>query len=336
MKNVIKKMVPSIIYKKLRLLKRAPSLFGGALYDISRFIRFSSAVNYNDDEAKLRAIITATYHNIEKGLSLPQPRLGFGKENLSKLIGYLDEHIARFGISSHLNVPISVIGKYVEFNELNGHEVPKIKETWQRLSNTLGKEMREDLQGGVINTTKGEILSAVKEVDFSFFEKRFSCRQFTKELITEEEIFFAVKAGQKAPAVCNRQSGKVHVYQKPDQIQRILDLQGGARGFATEVTTLFCITTDLRNFHGVGERYQGWIDGGLFAMSFIYGLHAQGIGSCCLNWSKDGRQDIAMRNLLKINDAETIIMFVAAGHLREKFRVARSIRKQLSEVVLFK
>jgi nitroreductase len=174
-----------------------------------------------------------------------------------------------------------------------------------------------------------------RSVGIDFFESRFSCRQFSAEPVTPTEIELAVVVAQKAPAVCNRQSGRVRAFTRPEDIQRVLDLQGGARGFAEGVRALFCISVDLRNFHGVGERYQGWIDGGLFAMSFLLGLHRQGIGSCCLNWSKDVAQDQAMRNLLNLPPHELIIMFVAAGHLPENFVVARSVRKPTTEVLSF-
>lgn len=337
-KLALKNLIPQGLYRNIRLLRRAPTLIKGALYDLNRYIKYSSAVNYDDDESKLRAIITATYHNIEKGLSLPEPRIGFGKENLSKLIGYIDEYIKRYGSKKHLNIPITVIEKYVLFNESNGHPVPVIKETCQRLQkiNQIEDSLSGEFEGGVIEVSKNEIVESVAPINQSFFDNRFSCRQFSKEPITNEQIMFAVRAAQKAPVVCNRQSGKVYVFQNDKDIKRILELQGGARGFLSEVNTLFCLTTDLRNFHGVGERYQGWIDGGLFSMSFIFGLHAQGIGSCCLNWSKDGGQDQEMRRLIGINASETIMMFVAAGHLLDHFKVAKSNRKEIKEIVEFK
>lgn len=334
MKALVKKCVPSPVYRRLRFAKRAPQLLRAALYDFLRYAKYSSAVNYDDDEEKLRAIITATYHNIEKGLSLPAPRLGFGRDNLAKLVGYIDECLQRFGPKEYLQVPISVLGAYVRYHEHHGNDVGTLRDQWRRLEagNTLQLTDSSPC-GGVIEVTRAEVFAATSPVNLAFFEKRFSCRQFAPDPVTQMEVEIAVRVAQKAPAVCNRQSGRVRAYLDQRDILRILALQGGARGFANGVRALFCITTDQRNFNGVGERYQAWIDGGLFGMSFIYGLHMQGIGSCCLNWSKDGSQDLAMRKLLKLPDNETIIMFVAAGHLPIQMTVARSIRKPLEEVM---
>ena len=51
---------------------------------------------------------------------------------------------------------------------------------------------------------------------------------------------------------------------------------------------LLIIAMDLKAFVPAHERYQHWIDGGMFSMSIIYALHSLGLSSCCLNWSKLG------------------------------------------------
>lgn len=337
MKKIFRKAMPVALYRRLRFVKRAPNLVSAAFYDFMRYATNSSVINYDDDESKLRAIITAIYHNIEKGLSLPEPRLGFGRDNLARLVGYIDECLHRFGPQGYLIVPISVIGAYVRFHEKRGHDVSALSGNWERLKRANAMAAGDESQcGGVIAVTREEIAEATDGVTYRFFEKRFSCRQFSSLPVTREEIEIAVRVAQKSPAVCNRQSGRVHAFVEPSDIRVILQLQGGARGFAEGVQALFCLTTDLRNFHGVGERYQGWIDGGLFAMSFVYGLHMQGIGSCCLNWSKDGDEDLSMRELIKLPDHETIVMFIAAGHLPERLNVAKSVRKPINEVVEFR
>lgn len=335
MKQIVRKMLPSHVYRWLRYARRTPALWASARADARRYAKASSFVNYDDDEQKLRAIITATYHNIEKGLSLPEPRVGFGVANIAKLVGYIDEVLRRFGPRPYLSTPISVLGAYVDFNERQGHSTGRIKDEWQRLRQLNAACDEPATHGGLRHVSRAEVLKTTAPVGLDFFESRHSCRQYAPLPVTPEQVAQAVAVAQKAPVVCNRQSGRVHAFLQQPDILRILELQGGARGFAQGVQAVFCITTDLRNFHGVGERYQGWIDGGLFAMSFLLGLHRQGIGSCCLNWSKDTDQDDAMRRLLKLPPHELIIMFVAAGHLPEQFVVAKSVRKAPTEVLSF-
>lgn len=78
---------------------------------------------------------------------------------------------------------------------------------------------------------------------------------------------------------------------------------------------------------------QPWTDGGMFAMSFVLGLHAQGLGSVCLNWSKLPAVDRTFRSRFTIEDDELIVMLVAFGHLPEQYGVAVSPRVQVGRTL---
>jgi nitroreductase len=158
-------------------------------------------------------------------------------------------------------------------------------------------------------------------------------RQYSDEPVDPADIEFAAAAAQRAPAVCNRQFGRLYVYTERVDIDRILELQGGARGFGDQLRGLAIVTTDLRNFWAAGERHQAWTDGGLFAMSFVLGLHARGLGTVCLNWSKTPRTDQQLREIANLPEESVVIMLVGFGHLRESYSVASSIRVPLSEVL---
>src|SRR3546814_8739546 len=91
------------------------------------------------------------------------------------------------------------------------------------------------------------------------------------------------------------QASYVYCLQSREIIDRALSLQNGNRGFGHEIPCLLILCTDLSAFDTAGERYQHWIDGGMFSMSLVWALHALGYSSCCLNWSKtpsDGRKKI--------------------------------------------
>jgi hypothetical protein len=103
------------------------------------------------------------------------------------------------------------------------------------------------------------------------------------------------------------------------------------KGFAEQIDKLLVITNKLTGFWDSGERNQCWIDGGMFSMSLILGLHAKGLGTCCLNWSKTAVVDRVMRKLLGLPDSEVIIMLLAVGHIPDSLNVAYSSRKSVSE-----
>lgn len=319
------------LYRCLRFARRFPRLVPSYIDDTKRFSLQSSAI-FDNDKGKLRAVITAKYHNVEKGLSLPSPRPGFGTQNITTLISLIDRYVAEYGVDEFLEVPVGVIGAYLDFNRRVGCSVSEVESSFDRLRGVV-----QGVSNGVgVKTVKRDsVMSAVEGGGIDFLLSRSSVRQFSREPIPKSAIEAAVRAAQKSPVVCNRQSGRVRAYIEREDIRRILEIQGGARGFADEVSALFCISVDLRSFNGVGERYQGWIDGGLFAMNFILGLHSQGVGSCCLNWSKDVQQDRIMRDFIKIPENESIIMFVAAGLLRDEFSVACSPRLPTEDVLKY-
>ena len=168
-----------------------------------------------------------------------------------------------------------------------------------------------------------------------FFLRRPSVRQYSPDPIQPELLDQAVLMAQRTPSVCNRQSPKVYVYLDPEKRSKVIRVQKGNAGFGDQATGVLVVTADTRAYFSVGERYQAWIDGGMFAMSLVYSLHSLGIGSCCLNWSVEKHEDRELRRVTGIPESECVIMLISIGHLPEKFVVAQSHRKELDEVRIY-
>jgi len=319
--------------KRILAPRRLFSLAADYFYDFTRYSRYSSILGSLYDEEKLRAVIMLHCHIIEKGLSLRAPRAGFGQPSIRKAISYIRIYVERYGVKQHLTIPVGAMNAYIDFHKRINYDVSWLAAEVASLSE-LVDFFGNECSGGTVLKTREEILQSIAKGGLDLFLSRSSCRQFEDQSISESTVFRAVEVAQRSPAVCNRQAGRIRIFHDKSQIARILDFHTGARGFSSEIPLLFCITVDVRNFNGSGERYQGWIDGGMFAMSLVFGLHAQGLGTCCLNWSKDRNDDKIMRSMLGIPPYEQIIMFVATGYMPENFRVASSIRKPLSEVIV--
>ncbi len=69
-------------------------------------------------------------------------------------------------------------------------------------------------------------------------------------------------------------------------------------------------------------------------MSFVYGLHSQGLGSVLLNWSKTPADDRRLRAVLPLGDDETVICMAGFGHLRDRFPVAYSARPAVEDILV--
>ena len=88
MKKLLKKILPSFLENKLRNRLNTYRVKKAFIYDHKRYMYYSATTGYNTEE-KLRARIMMVYHIAEKGLTMPIPRLGFGKENIYEICGAL-------------------------------------------------------------------------------------------------------------------------------------------------------------------------------------------------------------------------------------------------------
>lgn len=337
LKKLVRRYLPATQVNRLTNTYRVFRLIRAYLYDASRYVRYSSTLSKDFSSQNLRAKITATYHNIEKGLSLPSPRPGFGATAIKQLLDLLDLYIPRYGADHIVQTSLGVLDAYLTFNSrlgVDAHSIPhqqRIATALSRHGNTASSVERTF---GTIEVDRARVLQATESVSLDFFESRSSVRQFDDKDIDIRDVEFAVRAAQKAPSVCNRQYGKIYVHNREGEIERILKIQGGANGFAAGIKGLAIITTGLSNYWEAGERTQAWTDGGMFAMNFVLGLHTKGIGSVCLNWSKPPEKDKEMHKAANIPEDEAIIMLVGFGHLKERYEVASSPRVPIDETLI--
>lgn len=290
-------------------------------YDEQRYAQYSSTISSRISRQNHAARMTATYHNLEKGLALPAPRPGFGAGVVRRLLDLIDEYLERYGVDEISTSATAALVAYREFNLAAGLSPAEIPEA-ERLQRLDAPER----VGGTKILRKQDVLAAVDGVDGDFFASRSSVRCFADRTIDDGDVEFAVRAAQKSPAVCNRQYSRAYVATDLARVARALELQAGARGFSDQVPAVAVITTSMRTFSGAGERMQAWTDGGMFAMSFVLGLHARGLGAVCLNWSKTEADDRAFHAAFELPEDEVIIMLVGFGHLQDETRVAVSPR----------
>lgn len=143
----------------------------------------------------------------------------------------------------------------------------------------------------------------------------------------------AVSLAIKTPRTCNGSCEHIYAAYEPNIRNRVLSLHFGNKGLGHELGALLLITADLRELYEIAERNQAWIDGGLFAMSLVYALHAARLGTCMLNWSVDYKHDQKFRKEFDIPDNEAIVTFVGVGHLPDTFEVAASPGPSVDEVL---
>lgn len=301
-------------------------------YDAVRFATHSGAVSPRK-LATLRALVTMDTHRIEKGLAVSEPKPWFGRAVLERLVDntLLYSHFG--GDEDVCRASIDALTDYFDRTEIHQLTepmwVPELKRAVVHLRDLAHTSC---LLGGTTTVSRESIHKSGKLESLDFFSSRHSIRDFAPDLVSCKEIDAAVAAAQNAPSVCNRQSWSVYVYPRGVAADTVLACQNGNTGFGHTASHLLLITVDLRAFVYLGERNQGWIDGGMFAMSLVHAFHAQGIGTCCLNWSVDSKADRRLRAVAEIPRWESVIMMLAIGRLPEHLQVASSRRRPSAEL----
>jgi nitroreductase len=277
--------------------------------------------------AQLESDIVRRYHVVEKGLSMPDFRPRFGKDSVSELVAMLGQWDRRSDTAAGDTHQIIAARNTVE--------------SYRRKHQELGIDVGDLIGDG--SCCDDESLGGVKayrplpkEVACHFDEivrTRVSVRAFDAARdVPQELIRQSISQAICAPSVCNRQTWRVHQY-SGEEAQKILKLQSGNRGFGHTIPCVLVVTSDLRYFTGTAERYQAWIDGGMFAMLLLLALHAQGLGAVALNWSVLNRRDVQLRKQGNIPGHERVIMLIGCGYPAEGITVPKSHRRTAESIL---
>lgn len=303
------------------------------LYDARRFARSAHLTDPFKNRRTASAHLLRAAHGLEKGQALPAPRPGFGAEKIQDLLKETARYQADFGCDEVSFAAVGVLRGMQAFHERTAHA----REDWEIALKALeAAEIRAGRSSdgiGSLPLTRSEVLAALPADPEAFFRRRCSVRQFDPGPIDRACLERAVLLAQKTPSVCNRQSSRVRIYTEPDDMSEVLQHQDGNAGFGHEAGAVMIITSDLSCFYKEGERNQGFVDGGMFAVSLVYALHSLGLCSCLLNWSKGPHDDRKLRRELGLPENEVVITLLAVGRLRETFTVAASPRRPLRDVL---
>ncbi|TYP69129.1 nitroreductase family protein [Paenibacillus methanolicus] len=332
MRDKIVNALPMSVRLWVRKNKFTVSLLVNYWYDMRAFYRFSFETNRVKTKRHDEGNLIFYYHKIEKGLSLPKPRVGFAKQHVLYLFDELEAYRQKYGWDNVSKVTLNTLDSYVEFNRAHDFEMPEMTGRLQALKNTLSKEVNETTGGGVREITRDDLeKSKINFKEFVF--SRYSIRNFKPGEVSIELIQEAISIAQKTPSVCNRQSAKVYVFCGDEIKKNVLKYQNGNAGFGGTADKILIVSMDMRDFRGVIERNQYFIDGGMYAMSLIYALHSLGVGTCPLNLSITHDIETGLKKTAQIPDSEKLIMMIAVGHVPDNLKVAYSHRREASEVM---
>ncbi|GMV54408.1 MAG: hypothetical protein AMXMBFR6_02130 [Betaproteobacteria bacterium] len=309
--------------------------FGYDMLNTYRAMRWRSGER---DPVSLGAELTFYDHKLEKGLVMPGTKRMFGDDAALQTM-LLARKWVRSGYPQSDPVfagAVQILACYRAHIEKWGFEVST------QFANTIDRFLHEfaerdpSLDSPVPLATEQCSDSPQAYDGFrQLCHARRSVRNFLPNTVPSGVFERAVGLAQLSPSACNRQPCKVIVVSDADRKRTLLSYQNGNRGFGHLVPHVAILTVDERCFFDASERHEPYIDGGLFAMSLILGLRAEGVASCCLNWCVSPENDRAAHRLFDLPDSCRIVMLIAIGYPPPECMVARSPRKELADVLLF-
>lgn len=163
-------------------------------YDRKRFIRHAGSLHHEEKEQKLASVIMA-YHVVEKGLSMPERRLGFGHDAVLELISLIRDYSEKFPQNDQILHAISVLDAYREMHRKENFSLrPDLQQALDSLLADFPPAVKED---GQIEITR-ELYYAHLESSFpEFSASRHSVRHFNGP-VSLEQIERAVSLARNA------------------------------------------------------------------------------------------------------------------------------------------
>ena len=300
--------------------------------DYKKYSKSAFYINEKQSFENLIARITFYYHSIEKGLSYPNLKTGFGKKVIDKLLAALKEYKKSNypKDNTRYQTGISTLNTYINLHRELGYDVEYLDKQLKDLNYELKKCI-----GGSTKYNGVDILK-YKNGNFAMLAtSRISVRNFGETPVKLDKINEAINIAMKTPSVCNRQPWNVYVIKNKTKISEILINQGGFKFENSNIDALIAVTANNFFMSSELERNQGFIDGGLFSMSLTYALEYLGVATCLLNAALTQVADKKIRNLLDVPYNENFVLFIALGSYPDNWSSPKSQRDSYLDITRY-
>lgn len=163
---------------------------------------------------------------------------------------------------------------------------------------------------------------------FDIIEERFSCRSFTDESVSTQEIQRILEAARIAPSAVNFQPVRIYVVENSEILKRLTD----ATRFTFGAKTIFVICYDTeQSWHRRSDnKDHGEIDATIATTQMMLAATALGIGSCYVCSFKEA----LLREILDIPSTYNVSALLPIGYPKEV--LPHGSRKELEEFVIYK
>lgn len=299
--------------------------------DFRLYMKYNYNNPFRDDQKALLARMLRQTHTIEKGMSIANPRVGFGVAKITELMNMIDRYMSlSYDMNSTglLNA-ISAMSSYKDFQKKLGYNN---EELFARIAK-YEKLIPDYPESGIKKIPFDDLMAQANGNFESFMLSRHSIRQFADTDVDLDKIRSAIQLAKHAPTACNRQGYKVYLYDSKEKTDALGEVIAGNTGFQGDVKRYLIITGLVSSFYDSFERNQVYVEAGIFTMALVEALHYYGIANCVLQNGEHRKKQNAFRSICpEIGKDEKIIAFLAIGNYRDEVTYAVSNRKRLKEI----
>ena len=326
MKQYFRKLIPQSLYDWMKRMKYQKEVNRENRYQNEKLLHFSSIFSENRNTAL--ATLTIVSHVLEKGITMPNRRLGFGYERVRDIIERCSGIITRYGADFvELQSALADLKQYLDIHLDAEFELPKdIVEGIEKLSPYLKIN-----DGNCFTTTREDFFKQTN--DFAeFAQSRHSVRWFDESPVDMDKLMAAIKLAQTAPSACNRQATRVKIVESHEHKKLCYSMQNGNRGFGDKADKWLLITSELGDWSH-NYPWDPYLDAGIFTMNLLYALHYYGIVACTLNAHLSIEQREELQQKLGYPESEVPVVFIAIGNPSKEFMVPKSRHLNTADII---
>jgi len=313
-KNIIKYSYP-VVYLRILFAK---------IQEVMPATKYLATAGLRSDPIKMATDLHIRAHALEKGMSIGNVRMGFGKKKALSLINDISRYLEIGGSKKKASDWGGIIESYIKFNEQLGANMNDIKAPFNKLISEHNIQTNTE-DAGVLWLNHDDIKKSETAAFSKFSQMRFSVRDFGEAPVSKNKLEDAFKLCERTPSACNRQSWRLHVYTEREQIDKICKLQLGCKGFSEDFQGVILLCTDIRCY-AFQEMNQYFVDGGIYAMNLLYALQANDIAAIPLTMGHKTGHLNKIKQEMNLPANEQPILLIGYGSYKDNWKVACSKR----------
>lgn len=279
------------------------------------------------------SLLRRNVHRLEKGLLMRPRRVPFGLSYIAETVQAYEVVVRNGGEPQELAWARDVLQEYMRVTPAH-----PVVEPLRALVDSLEPHNPSgcrDIELIPYTRTGDE----APQIDFNeilrLAKHRRSVRWYLPTPVPRELVRNAVEVAALSPTACNRLPYEFRIFDEPSLVRELIQLPMGTSGFGQQVPAVAVIVGKLRNYPNERDRHLIYVDGALAAMSFVYAMEVQGIGTCCINWPDIEEREKRMARMLKLAPDERPVMLISFGYPDPDGLVARSTKKSISTLCRF-